>query len=797
MSHEANTSLVPARTRVPAAPWERPAAEVAEGGIRLGEYVTALRRYAWLVIGAMALCAAVAVYRIRSQPAVYMASASVRLSDSRPALTGGLGEVQADRPLGTWTDPLLTQIQVLKSRSVLSSVVDRSGMRLQSTTPEFPVSFLEGVSVPRAHAGGALSLTFGADGVRASLGVKEARAPYGAPLVLEGIRFTVRQRPPVASAELRVLHLEEAFGSLGGGLTARPREGTSVIDIGFVDRDRFLAQRVVNAAAQSFEDASTTAAQRLSQRRREFVEGQIRTTDSLLAISEERLSGFRRAAQTYSSRKKFEVEETAATEVQRRRDALDAERRLYAGILGGVAASGDAESARRLQYAPEIAGNPAIGQIAAELARFETARDSLTTGVAARTAQHPDVQRLDALIAGSRARLLGAARSQMRSIESQIRILDSQRAQDLGRIQELPATEVQEVRLVRTVESLRKLSDRLHEESQQAAIAQAVAIGDVQVVDLSPPGFGPIGRGRTRTLAFALLLGLVIGGSGALLLDRLNTSVVDRSEVEQLLGIPVFATVPQLHAAAKRTLRDRLTPGRAVAPRAPQRGEGTALDPLEPAGAESYRMMMTNILFSRASELKTLGVTSSMPGEGKTTTSTNLAVAFAQQGHRVILVDADLRRGRVHEAFGLAGRPGLTEVLRGASRLQDAVRRSVLPNLAVLPAGTFPPNPLEFLGSEQMDSLLTFLREKFDMVIVDLPPVLLTADALAVSSKSDAVLMVVRAGTTDRRAAQQSAAQLRSVGAQVIGAVLNDPEGRAGTLTRYDYYSYGSNGGGD
>jgi capsular exopolysaccharide synthesis family protein len=208
-------------------------------------------------------------------------------------------------------------------------------------------------------------------------------------------------------------------------------------------------------------------------------------------------------------------------------------------------------------------------------------------------------------------------------------------------------------------------------------------------------------------------------------------------------------------------------------------------------------MMMTNILFSRASGLKTLGVTSSMPGEGKTTTSTNLAVAYAQQGHRVILVDADLRRGRVHEAFGLPGRPGLTEVLRGASRLEEAVSRSVLPNLAVLPAGTFPPNPLEFLGSEQMDSLLTYLHEKFDMVILDLPPVLLTADALAVSSKADAVLLVVRAGATDRHAAQQSATQLRSVGAQVIGAVLNDPDGRTGTLTRYDYYSYGSHAAGD
>jgi capsular exopolysaccharide synthesis family protein len=183
-------------------------------------------------------------------------------------------------------------------------------------------------------------------------------------------------------------------------------------------------------------------------------------------------------------------------------------------------------------------------------------------------------------------------------------------------------------------------------------------------------------------------------------------------------------------------------------------------------------------------------ITSPGPEEGKSTTAANLAIAFAQQGERVLLIDCDLRRARIHKIFDETNLPGLTTILVTGENLANAIRQTRVPGLNILPSGPLPPNPAELLGSAQMTALLDRLSENYDLLILDTPPLLAASDAAIVSRIVDGAVVVVRAGSTERSALQTAVQQLGTVGARVLGTVLNDPDAEVPKYARYYGYYY-------
>jgi capsular exopolysaccharide synthesis family protein len=179
-------------------------------------------------------------------------------------------------------------------------------------------------------------------------------------------------------------------------------------------------------------------------------------------------------------------------------------------------------------------------------------------------------------------------------------------------------------------------------------------------------------------------------------------------------------------------------------------------------------------------------VTSALPQEGKTTTSINVAVVLAQKGVRVLLIDADLRRPSIHKTLGMGPRSGLSNVLTGSTTLEQSITRTaILPNLFVLPAGTPPPNPAELLASANMRDVLTQLREQYDHIVVDTPPSLSVTDAVVLSPRADAVILVIRSGQTMKQSLRRARDLLAQVSAKVVGVLLN-----AVDLSSPDYYYY-------
>ena len=198
------------------------------------------------------------------------------------------------------------------------------------------------------------------------------------------------------------------------------------------------------------------------------------------------------------------------------------------------------------------------------------------------------------------------------------------------------------------------------------------------------------------------------------------------------------------------------------------------MDPLDPA-AEAYRNLRMNLMFMSSDEepIRTVLFSSPGPAEGKSTTAVNFAVMLAQQGQRVLLIDADLRRPSLHRALDLLREPGLTNLLIGDAEPRETVRPNVLPNLDFLPSGPFPPNPSELLNSKTMARLIEEFEGRYDQVIIDSPPVLAVTDAAILALHTDGVVIVLRSGETEQRAAERSVDQLRRLGVRVFGAVLN------------------------
>lgn len=208
--------------------------------------------------------------------------------------------------------------------------------------------------------------------------------------------------------------------------------------------------------------------------------------------------------------------------------------------------------------------------------------------------------------------------------------------------------------------------------------------------------------------------------------------------------------------------------------------------------AEAYRTLRTNIQFSSLDkEVKTILITSSGPSEGKSTVVSNLAITIAQSGKKVVLIDCDFRKPTVHKKFGLPNSDGLTNMLAQDKKLEECLRTASIPNLYILTSGPTPPNPAELLGTKKLASILNNLREIFDIVLIDAPPVLAVTDAQILSTQSDGVILVASYGQAEKDAVVNAKESIEKVGGKILGVVLNKiPEMAKGYYGKYYYYSY-------
>ncbi|NNM32950.1 MAG: polysaccharide biosynthesis tyrosine autokinase [Gemmatimonadetes bacterium] len=511
---------------------------------------------------------------------------------------------------------------------------------------------------------------------------------------------------------------------------------------------------------------------------------QFASRNRIVALEEQASEEVRRLAELDAERQAIEDERTALSGLVGRveRTPLAPAGRLAAGGGGGTPGSA---RYRDLASFPTFLQQGPVSQLVSTLVELENERGAL---LRRRTDSSPDVVALDTRIAEVENQLGDFARTYLDNLDSRSRTLSASLDASHDRLDALPTQQVAYARLERQASLLGELFGFLETRRREAEVAEKVELPSVRILDHASEPIEPTSPSWSTSLLAALFLGLGGGLALAFYQEFTDSRVRDRREVELGTGLSVIGIIPSLPRAGA------VFEGQIIRGRVPRGGASARR---EEVVREAFRGLLTDLEFIQrpgaAGPLRTLAVVSAGPGEGKTFTSSNIALARASVGANTLLLDADMRAGGVSEFFGIPSLTGLTEVLTGEVAMEDVVRLMRIEKakdtssgaLAVVPAGRPTPRSAALLQGDAFRRILREAAQRYDMVVVDTPPLNVLSDAMPVAAAVDGVLLVVRGGRTERDGLEMALHRLERAGAHVVGVVLNDSE----TPKRYGVYN--------
>ena len=575
-----------------------------------------------------------------------------------------------------------------------------------------------------------------------------------------------------------------------GGLRVSLIPNTRIIEIHYRSPDKTLAANVVNTLITTYIEQNFKTRFESTMQASDWLSKQLVDLEMKVQTSQEKLVQYQKQHEILGIDEKQNITTSKLDELNKELTAAESDRMQKESIYRLVQ-SGDPDTAAAA--AVSAAGGSGGAGSSGLMEKMREQQADLKIQVAQLSTQfgnaYPKVVQLntqlkevDAQLQAEMTKVVSRVRSgYLASLqhESMLRqALDNQK-QEANKLNE---SAIEYSLLKRDVESYRTLYEGLMEKLKEAGVTAGLRSNNIRSVDKARVPTYPSEPNVPRNLAFALALGLSTGIGLAFLLEGIDNTVRTPEQAQAISALPSLGMIPMgsksgIEAAAKRlTVASSREAVELVTQSRPQSQM-----------AESYRALRTSLLLtSLGGPPKVILITSALPQEGKTTTSINTAIVLAQKGTRVLLIDADLRRPSIHKTLGMGPKTGLSNVLTGNATLQQAVvRSSILPTLFVLTAGTPPPNPAELLASSNMKDILAELREQYDHIVVDTPPTLSVTDAVVMSTRADAVVLVIRSGQTTKQALRRSRDLLMQVNARVSGVLLN-----AVDLSSPDYYYY-------
>lgn len=743
--------------------------------IDLLEYWRIILKRKWVLITSSAvLLVFVAIFSFTTTP-LYQATATIMIDDPSSSMLNiqdilNYGSYYRSDFLGTYFN---TQLKLLTSRSLAERVAKKMNM---ASRQEF--------RAPR----------------------KSRKNPLASIRNLLAFRWLMPKAKPAAAPEQPRYqpgpYSAYAFQVLGG-LSIAPVEETRLVEVNYTSPHPVLAADVVNALVEEFINYSVETRYEATQQASEFLTENISQLRDELRRKEEDL-------QKYGEEKKLLfLSDKESSEVSKFADVNSA---YTAAKIDRINKESMWRELRDLQVdsLPQSIKNPLIENLKAT---YTQAKSEYEEKSKVFKPDYPEMVKLKARLDSTKTELENEIRKAVASAESEYKaalkregsmqaLLESQRT-DVVRMNN---NAILYNSLKIEVENMRNLLNSLVAKQNETLVSARLGglrTSNIKIIDRALVPGGPFSPNTRRNLMMALLAG-IFGGLGLIFfVEYLDNTVKGPEDVEKLTGLPSLGIIPHLSPdglkkryeqysaysysyGAENVLSDATMP---------EVSEIELINHLFPkfSISEDYRTVRTSILFSRADTApKTICFTSTLPQEGKTATVANMAISFAQLEGRVLVIDADLRKPRMHKIFKAKNSVGLSGFLTGKVAIDDCVQKTAIENIWIIPAGPHPPNPAELLNSSRMKDLIALVKDRFDVILIDTPPVLAVIDPVIIGSLVDCVVFVIRAGKTSRKPMAKAVAELRKGKADIVGVVFNEVKiGRQGMATPYyHYYQY-------
>jgi capsular exopolysaccharide synthesis family protein len=719
-----------------------PAPQVTIPEAHLGDYLRVVYKRRWVAATTLFLVVvAVVIYTFTVTP-IYEAHAQLLIEVENPNVVSFKEVIEQDKAT---TDYYQTQYRILQSRTLARRTLSKLNLWSQFQP------------VPEAAQGFSIhTLVAGSVGYVTQL-------------------FTSAPKiEPRADSETTIQ--SKAIDKFLLNLTVTPIRNSRLVDVKFASPNPDVTAAVANATTamyieQSLEfkytssrEASDWLGQRLGEQRK-----QVESTEAALQHYREQNDA-------------LSLEERQNIVVQKLADLNGAVTRAKTERIQKEAAYGQLKMIQSdrtaLDTVPSILANQFVQQQKSELADLQRQQAQLSDKLGEK---HPDmvknrhaIQTAEAKIQGEIAKVVESVKHDYQTAlaqeQSLMHALDQQKEDALA----LNRKGIGYGALQRDAASNRQIFEALMQRTKETGISGALKSSNVRVVDIAETPQKPASPNKLLNLMIALVGGSALALTLVFFFEYADNRIKSPNEIKAHLGLPFLGMIPGV--------TDEI--------------EGTPLldNGVNAGFAEAFRMVRTNLVFSSVDAgSQTICITSSGPGEGKTLVGSNIAVALGQTGQRVLLIDADMRRPRVHEVFEMPQEPGLSNLLVGDTKTADAVKQTRSKGLWVLPAGRIPPNPAELLGSTRFKDFVTTVSQHFDWVVIDSPPVMAVADAAVIANIVSGVVFVVGAEMTSRTVARTAVEQLANARGRLIGAVLNrvDLDNNAYYYSQYYRRQYG------
>ena len=561
-----------------------------------------------------------------------------------------------------------------------------------------------------------------------------------------------------------------------GNIVVTPIEGTQVVKVTYSADDPQFVAKAVNTLADAYVRYGFESKRDSMVQARNFLEGELAKQREKLERSEQRLVDYGNAHNI------FQPSEENNTVIRKVAELSSEMTKVEAELL--------ANQYEELRDTPiESFPEKLKTQVMRELdTRRSDVEQKLATATAKFGPKWPEVLTLNQQLADITAQLANEKRRAIRQAKVEYDMTTAHRQRLAGALEsqnrlaeQLNQASIQYDILKREVDTDRQLHEGLLQRLKETDVAAGLKSGNVHIIDRGHAPRLPSSPNVPITMTLGLLMGVITGVVAARGVDFFDRTVKTPEDVERELHVAFLGAIPRFDKTWKESTGGILMPLHA-----PQSLPQATVQASSAVYWESYRALRTSLLFSPTNRPQSILVTSSMPGEGKSTTSINLAIAMAQTGARTLILELDMRRPQLADRLNLAADRGMSRFLAGQSHFHTEVQQSAIPNLFVVPAGPLPPDPPELIGSPRMAKLLDLLYRHFDFIIVDGPPVMPLTDALVISPQVNGVVLVVD-GDTAREKAQKARNLLRSVDAKVLGVVINNVK----MVTPPHDYAYG------